>query len=841
MASEGGDEVSADGAGSFWSTFAGQSGVASLSPLEQLLQEPNCSVDALLDQEDIIQEVKSDNKELLDRLTEADALQLLIEMLTCDPPDDAPQARCYRRPFIAAELVTGANTRLTEALVKSEKHLATFWGFLDRAAEQPDMNPVLLGYFGRVATTLVIRHAAEVTEYLRKSGAEALLQKFLCGLHSRSIAELFARLLCTEQPSQMLFPVGSLVLRLLSQLQKDDPTSDAHENISLIVLELLTQKDTACIGNDVLKQLAGQEAVQMLMEQILSGRATSMSPAASILSSVVFHTCVDFTSAQDGAMGSTFSSTLPPLSPAALPLSGEEDLVNIGAEDILNEVTNEAMPLHRAGSPPRSPTSQPMSPPLSAGRSQEAYSASLIAEVSANFSKIRLLLDASGTSSSAPALSMPTGAVRPVGQTILALLSLLTMLVKSGHLSILEAIQREDLVSACMRVMLRHPWNTLVHNAARGLISEIMSSPEAPRPALIEGLLRDSEFRRSLLSEFSLEKESRQAVGQSRQRVGFMGHLYLICGQLKDFAELAPQCKGVLLEIPGWEDVILPALDSVNATQAEPLGGGISAQERTLTTAGQAGSAASSELAASSGASDHSTRDTALSGGSGKAYVFDDDDDDDMDIIPCALDSEYKKADDDFFNPSAMFDPNASSTGAGASSNEEWVADFSSVPAMNPTVFSAGGAAAPEDFKADFGSFDPQPFQPPPAPTPAAKPPAGDALDVFFAEWSKPSSSSVRVPAAAASEVQTQSASRTNGAAAFDPFAPVSSQQPGSSGDWVADFGAAPPMTPPMTPPVSATRANSGLGTSPPSDGLDAFIADWTKATAATPGSSLLK
>ena len=65
-----------------------------VSTLEKLLQTPSCTVEALLDEEDVIQEFKTGHPKLVARLPEPDAMKVLIECTACEAPAEATQARC---------------------------------------------------------------------------------------------------------------------------------------------------------------------------------------------------------------------------------------------------------------------------------------------------------------------------------------------------------------------------------------------------------------------------------------------------------------------------------------------------------------------------------------------------------------------------------------------------------------------------------------------------------------------------------------------------------------------------------------------------------------------------
>ncbi|CAE7798821.1 Ppp6r2, partial [Symbiodinium sp. KB8] len=194
--------MAADGGGSFWATFGGGA-AQEVSPLEEKLQTPNCSIEGLLDEEDVIQEFKTGNPRLVARLSEPDAIQALMQFITLEPAADAPCARCFRYPFVAVELITCGPLKFLELLVNPEscEAMKLLWGFLSSTAPS-EVNPVLAGYFARTAAALMSKHQKEVLEYLRQRGPEQLLTEFLDRIHLRSLAELFARLLCAEGEAQ---------------------------------------------------------------------------------------------------------------------------------------------------------------------------------------------------------------------------------------------------------------------------------------------------------------------------------------------------------------------------------------------------------------------------------------------------------------------------------------------------------------------------------------------------------------------------------------------------------------------------------------------------------------
>lgn len=580
--------MAADGGGSFWTTFGGASDAPELSRFEKLLQTPGCSVEALLDEEEVIQEFKTGNTQLVARLCEPDAAKALMELITCEPLESATTFRKYRYPFVTVELVTCGPEPFFEALVSPDRPEALnyLWSFLERTPPN-EVNPVLAGYFARTVATVFSKHPGEAVEHLRRragdsKGIDRLLTQFLERLHHRSIAELLARVVCVSQPSQMLFRPEDLVSRLLETLQ-DVGRVDAQENVTLVILELLSQKENLSFGEELMSLLTMRETITFLVNHMFSGLPGSVPSAASILSSVIFHTDLQM-------RGMTVCTTSPSMSPLAMPpapVLGEDDMVNMGLDE---PVVQEAVTAKAPMSPPRSPMASLTVRHQLAGNLQ-SRSAQLSREVCFHFPRFRQLLEASLKAEDA-LMELPQGPVRPVGSTVLEVVSLLATLVKTGSNIVLESVLQHQLVPLCFQIFLSHPWSSLLHNTLRPFFAEVLAFLDGGgiREELVMQFLKEGQVAKRIVAEFHAEalhkaEPSSSSGGKRRHaRVGYMGQLHLICLDLRSLALQSPQVREVLQSEIGWADVVLPALEAMQAIYRDPLGGGVPSEDRNLTT-----------------------------------------------------------------------------------------------------------------------------------------------------------------------------------------------------------------------------------------------------------------
>jgi len=587
-----------DGGGSFWATFHGPAaGAPELTALEQLLQDPACSIEAVLDDEEVIQEFKSGNEKLLARMKSIDACLQLVEYITRDPPENASHARNFRYPFVSVELMT-CNSDFFEAFVDpaNVQVLDTLWAFLE-ATPPEDLNPVLVGYFSRAVSSLLNRHMVEVVEYLRKRGAEGLLQSFFDRMHSRSLAELFVRLLRQEYESQMTFPVQNIVKQLLARLEVEDDghAGDTQENVKLVMQDLITQKDCLCWGEDLIAQLTAPETISCLLNHIFSGKADIVSAAAGILSTIIWH-CY----ASREGRGDTLPcspSTLSPMSPPLLTLGDPaDDIVNTGALDPLDDLDVEAAPQPRASassSPPRSPAIHPSSPSTGV----HTPGSTVMREVCQHFKRIRALLDA--VLANPLQVPLPHGIVPGIGGTTLEVMTLLTMLVRTGCEEILEVMHKQDILPRCLEIFFRHPWSSLLHFQIRSMLDEVLSSGGGVRQALVLKLLTEGGLAQRIVNEYREESQYSSGERKKHPRVGYMGHLHHMCQQLQSFGSNVAECGQALEAVDGWTDVVLPAIAATEKLHTDQLGGGIPDGSAGLASSGSMNTATGTEVSTS--------------------------------------------------------------------------------------------------------------------------------------------------------------------------------------------------------------------------------------------------
>ncbi|XP_047508729.1 serine/threonine-protein phosphatase 6 regulatory subunit 1 isoform X2 [Pieris napi] len=133
----------------FWSA-----NYMTIRQLNFLLKEENVTLTQILEADDILQECKADNKDLIRFLTRPEILAELIALITEEPSKDLELTTQYRHSNIACEVLTSQLSGLMSSLCIDVKQMNRLCDFLNR---DPPLNPLLASYFSRTIETLLKR------------------------------------------------------------------------------------------------------------------------------------------------------------------------------------------------------------------------------------------------------------------------------------------------------------------------------------------------------------------------------------------------------------------------------------------------------------------------------------------------------------------------------------------------------------------------------------------------------------------------------------------------------------------------------------------------------------
>lgn len=190
--------ASLGGAGDIWSL----SGISFASPINDILDKSTFTLEDLLEEDELIQEVKSKNDRLIQFLLTPETLNLLIEYIIQPPTpelegigDDEVKTkrdlRAHKYPYMSCEVLCCEVPELLKMLVEEEDYLDKLFSFL---SSDTILDHYLSGYFEKILEMLFRRMTVPMMKYLNVGGTD-LLTKFLDHIDSYSIMQILQRLL----------------------------------------------------------------------------------------------------------------------------------------------------------------------------------------------------------------------------------------------------------------------------------------------------------------------------------------------------------------------------------------------------------------------------------------------------------------------------------------------------------------------------------------------------------------------------------------------------------------------------------------------------------------------
>lgn len=177
-------------------------GYATISTVDTLLDKPDVSLEELLDEAELISELKQHNTKLIEYLREDHILKRLMEYVVAPPlinedehaegaeesdsaaqqgdgesseekekhdlldSDDLDRADKQRSKFayIACEILSSETWSILESIMLNEAYLRDFWDFVKRP---PPLDSLQAGYFTKVNEVLFDKKTEEMLEFFK--------------------------------------------------------------------------------------------------------------------------------------------------------------------------------------------------------------------------------------------------------------------------------------------------------------------------------------------------------------------------------------------------------------------------------------------------------------------------------------------------------------------------------------------------------------------------------------------------------------------------------------------------------------------------------------------------
>ncbi|KAL2819516.1 SIT4 phosphatase-associated protein-domain-containing protein [Aspergillus granulosus] len=295
-------------------------GYSSISTIDSLLDKPDVSLEELLDESELIQELKQLNTKLIEYLREDDVLKKLMDYVVApslvndndddddqdtpsndearqddsvtekkkkksDPlrslldPEDLERAEKERlkRAYVACEVLSSEVWSILDSIMANPEYLRDFWGFIRRPAP---LDSIQASYFTKVNETLLDKKTGEMLELLKSM--DDIVPAILQHVDNPMVMDLLLKLISLEraeggQGIVDWLKTQDLIPKLLSFLSPEWPASvqtSAGDFLKAIITisANATQNDQSCIGpNSLTRQLVSVPCVESLVKAMLQG------------------------------------------------------------------------------------------------------------------------------------------------------------------------------------------------------------------------------------------------------------------------------------------------------------------------------------------------------------------------------------------------------------------------------------------------------------------------------------------------------------------------------------------------------------------------------------------
>ncbi|KAF6105658.1 protein phosphatase 6 regulatory subunit 3 [Phyllostomus discolor] len=509
----------------------------SSSHIDTLLEREDVTLKELMDEEDVLQECKAQNRKLIEFLLKAECLEDLVSFIIEEPPQDMDEKIRYKYPNISCELLTSDVSQMNDRLGEDESLLMKLYSFL---LNDPPLNPLLASFFSKVLSILISRKPEQIVDFLKKK--RDFVDLIIKHIGTSAIMDLLLRLLtCIEPPQPRQDVLNWLneerIIQRLVEIVHPSQEEDRHSNASQSLCEIvrlsrdqMLQIQNSAEPDPLLATLEKQE----IIEQLLSN---------------IFHK-----DKNESAIVSAIQILLTLLETRRPTFEGHIEICPPGMSHSVCSVNRSVLEAIR-------------------GRLGSFH---------------ELLLEPPKKS----VMKTTWGVLDPpVGNTRLNVIRLISSLLQTNTSSINGDLMELNSIGVILDMFFKYTWNNFLHTQVEICIALILSSPFentenstiTEQDATGDNLLLKHLFQKCQLIERILDawdmNEKKQAEGGRRH--GYMGHLTRIANCIVHSADKGPSSalvQQLLKDLPDdvrerWETFCTSSLGETNKRNTVDLFG----------------------------------------------------------------------------------------------------------------------------------------------------------------------------------------------------------------------------------------------------------------------------
>lgn len=500
------------------------------SAIDTMLTREDCTLGEILDEDDVLQETKSQNRKLIDFFLRPEILEELVDLVLQSPDESKDDCVKYKHPNTACEVLTADVYAIIDKLTNNEDLLNKIWSFMEA---EPPLNPLLASFFSKVMGVLISRKTSLMLEYLKSK--EDFVDLIVKHLGTSAVMDLLLRLITSVESPQLRQDLlewlnnQKLIESLVSLIDPEideDRSSNAAQSLC----------DVIRLSRDHMSQLQENADQDPLLDAV-QRRET--------VSELLDHMLHDAQLHPDVALVNGISVLLTLLEVRKGSGEGEEPMTALDAERLAQGV---------------SATLAALTPRL------KDFHQLLV-----NPPPMKPMLTTVGT------LDPPLGNARLQASKLIAAILATNSDTINAELANLGTLQ------VLWELFFKYSWNNFLHTQVEKCVTTVLNNPPTEEDGehctpLVDVLFKDCQVIQRILQEWD-DLDSETSPGNHRK--GYMGHLTNVANNIVQSVEKGKNkaaLETVFTDLPEkvrekWNTFVTGKLTDVNKQNMSELAG----------------------------------------------------------------------------------------------------------------------------------------------------------------------------------------------------------------------------------------------------------------------------
>ncbi|XP_076263224.1 phosphatase 6 regulatory subunit 1-like protein fmt isoform X2 [Rhynchophorus ferrugineus] len=518
----------------------------SSAQIDSLLSKEDVSLNEVMDSEEIINECRGQNKNLIDFLLRPEVITELVTLTTKEPSIELNEKTRFKYPNIASELLTCDVPAINERLAGDKRLLEILYTFLEN--ESP-LNPLLASYFSKIMGALIAKKTEQnwlsyqftclqVLDFLK--ARDTFLPLLIKHLGTSAIMDLMLKLMTQVEGPEMRQNIlnwldSQEIIQKLVSLLNPQVEKERHDNVAQLFCDFIriareNQRNTSerPDPDPLLNTLESSDTVSLILSQIFDGEKCESSIVGGIQ---VLLALLDV---------------------------NQSSIAKYSAASIYNSsINDESMDV-------------------------EQKQRIVIVVTEAICSRLKDFHDLLKNPPKQTSIVTTAGQLEPpLGNTRLQVIRLLAAIIPSNHTRLYDELKALSTFPVLLDLFFVYPWNNFLHTQVENCIlaglkaSVNIESTETTPSSFCKHLLEECDVIELILDAWK-ENDAQQQDGKCI-RQGYMGHLISIMNKFLElcsttslgqyFKDLKPETAK---NLETFKDTTLAA---VNADQEKLLAG----------------------------------------------------------------------------------------------------------------------------------------------------------------------------------------------------------------------------------------------------------------------------